>query len=68
MAVIKEQQAQGVGTGAERVARWRSGDNNNKGGNSDATLVAGNAGNAAVVCDPDSKKGSSNIAIFTANV
>jgi len=55
-AVIKEQQAQGVGTGAERVARWRSGDTNNKGGNSDATLVAGNAGNAAVVATQTAKK------------
>jgi len=55
-AVIKEQQAQGVGTGAEHVARWRPGNTNNEGGNSDATLVAGNAGNAAVVATQTAKK------------
>jgi hypothetical protein len=54
-AIIKEQQSQGVGTGAERVVCWRPGDTNNE-KNESLPVAAGNAANAAVVATQAAKK------------
>jgi len=68
-AVIKEQQAQGVGTGARARGSLAFRRYQQKGGKFDATLVAGKCrGNAAVVATQTAKKVRQTLAIFTAIV
>jgi hypothetical protein len=50
-AVIKEQQAQGAGTGAKRVVRWRPGDASTQPESSHNPLATGNAANAALAAN-----------------
>jgi len=50
-AIIKEQQAQGAGTGAERVVRWRPGDASTQPASLDNLSATGNAANAAQVAN-----------------
>jgi hypothetical protein len=54
--VIKEQQGQGAGTGAERVVCWRPGDTNEQGVSPETPSATENAANAAVVASQAAKK------------
>jgi hypothetical protein len=55
-AVLKEQQAQGAGTGVEHVVRWQPGDAQLSINPSAIHLPAGNAANAAQVASQTAKK------------